>query len=107
MLAKLYVTLVFFSSLFTDRVNTLHCRYSNTLLATLNARIVLRTSSQSSQQYVDARKTLLWDDEPGPFPTPRVSRNYVPGFTSGGSQQGDTILLEVMRYLSYTFLCLS
>jgi hypothetical protein len=68
--------------------------YSNTLLATLNARIVLRAASQSSQQYIDAKKTLLWDDEPGPFPTPRVSRNYVPGFTSGGSQQGDTMLLE-------------
>jgi len=40
--------------------------YSNTLLATLNARVALRASSQTSQQFKDAKKPLLWDDEPDP-----------------------------------------
>jgi hypothetical protein len=71
--------------------------YSNTLLATLNARALLRNPSQSSQQYIHAKKTLLWDDAPNPSPTPRSGRNYAHVSTraeSRGSTQSDIIFLE-------------
>jgi hypothetical protein len=66
--------------------------YSNTLLATLNTRAILRTPSQTSQQYNNAKKVSLWDDEPNSA-SPIVGSHGVHVFTSTESRK-DEIVIE-------------
>lgn len=71
-------------------------RYSNTLMATLNARAILRTPSQTSQQYDNARKLTLWNDAPDPVSL-RSASHGVHVFTTTESCK-DEIALKVSQH---------
>jgi len=50
--------------------------YTNTLLATLNSRAILKSTMPSSQQWMTGKKSALWDDEAATF-RPQTSRQGV------------------------------